>query len=300
MKNKQFAHFCAIFLMIIWGTSYLSIKVVLKGGINPLHAAFYRFLVASIILYLFHRIRYAEEKILKEDRLAIILSGLSGVTIYFIFENFSVKFTSASNVSILLSSIPVFTLITQKIIFKEKLTWFKSFGACLSVLGIVIIILAKDKINLFSTGTLGDLMALGAALSWVLYNVITSKFKGTYKSITITTYQCIWGTVFLVPGIFLSPFKAPNMLGIMNIGFQAILCTCVGYIVYVYCLEKLGATIITTYINLQSIVTIISAAIILNEKITLLQVIGSVIIIFGIFFVSYGNKFNVEKFRETI
>ncbi|MBC8059282.1 MAG: DMT family transporter [Clostridiaceae bacterium] len=300
MKGHKSAHGLAILLMIIWGTSYLSIKVVIQEGIDPIPAALYRFLIASIILFFVLKIKYPKERILKEDRLRLFLSGIFGVTVYFLFENYSVKYTSASNVSILLSSIPVFTLISERFIFKEKITLLKTTGATLSVIGIIIIITSKDKINLFSTGTRGDLMALGAALSWVAYNVITSGFKGNYKSITITVYQSIWGCIFLIPGLLISSFKMPSNLAIANIGFQAIFCTCIGYVIYVYCLGKLGATVITTYINLQSIVTIIAAAILINEKVSLWQIIGSVIIILGVFLVSYGSNFNMKKFKESI
>ena len=98
----------------------------------------------------------------------------------------------------------------------------------------------------------------------------------------------------------MSPFKIPSNLALANLGFQAIFCTCIGYVIYVYCLEKLGATVISTYINLQSIVTIIAAAILINEKVSLWQIIGSIIIILGVFLVSYGSKFNMKKFQELI
>ena len=153
MKSKSLAHAMAVFLMMIWGVSYISVKVVIQQGVAPLQLAFYRFLIASVILYLVLKLKYPEEKILKEDRVKMALSGVFGVMLYFLFENYSIKYTSASNVSILLSSIPVFTLISQKIVFKEKLTVLKISGAVLSVIGIVIIIGSKDKISLFSSGT---------------------------------------------------------------------------------------------------------------------------------------------------
>ncbi len=256
--NKKTAHGLAIFLMFIWGISYLSIKVVIDEGVDPIPSAFYRFLIASVLLFYILKRKYPDEKILKEDRLRMVLSGIFGVTLYFLFENYSVKYTSASNVSILLSSIPVFTLIAQRIVFNEKITIFKASGAILSFLGIVIIISSKARVSIFSTGTLGDIMALGAALSWVAYNVITSGFKGNYKSITITTYQAILGCFFLIPGLFFSKISIPSEVASLNILFQALICTCLGYIIYIYCLEQLGATVITTYINLQCIVTVIS------------------------------------------
>lgn len=300
MKGKSIAHAMAILLMMIWGVSYISVKVVIQQGVAPLQLAFYRFLIASVILYLILKLKYPEERILKEDSVRMALSGVFGVMLYFLFENYSIKYTSASNVSILLSSIPVFTLISQKLVFKEKLTALKISGAVLSVIGIVIIIGSKDKISLFSSGTKGDLLAIGAALSWVAYNIVTSKFKGNYKSITITTYQAIWGCLLLFPGIFLNKLVVPSYNSLLNICFQAIFCTCFGYGIYIYCLEKLGATVITTYINLQAIVTIISAFFLINEKITGWQIMGSGIIIFGVFMVSFSDKFNIQKFLEKI
>lgn len=299
LEKRKSANILAVFIMIMWGLSYLSIKIVVRE-INPALAAFYRFLISSVILCTFLKVRHQEEKVLKEDKLKMALGGLFGVSLYFFFENYSVLFTSASNVSILISSIPVFTLISQRIVFKEKMTPLKIIGACFSVIGIVIIVASKNKVSLFSEGTLGDIMALGAALCWVIYNVITSKFKGNYKSITVTTYQSIWGCIFLSPSLIFINTSVPSFKAISNLMYLAIFCSCIAYVMYIYCLEHLGATIITTYINLQPIISLISAAIILKEVIVLNQIIGCIIIVIGVFFVTMDDKFNLKKFKDMI
>lgn len=299
VRNNKFAHFLALLIMLIWGVSYLSIKVVVSE-VNPTVSAFYRFFAASVILFTVLKIKFPNEKILKEDRFKMALGGLFGVALYFFFENYSVFFTSASNVAILISTIPIFTLFSQRIIFKEKITIYKAIGAVLSVIGIVIIIASKEKISLFSKGTLGDLMALGAALCWVVYNIITSKFKGSYKSITVTTYQAIWGCIFLSPSLLFYRVTIPSKSVILNLVFLSIFCSCIAYAMYIYCLENLGATVITTYINLQPIISLLSARMLLNENITIYQILGSAIIILGVFLVSFGEKFNLNKFKQMI
>lgn len=299
MENKRTAHVLAGFLMIMWGLSYLSIKLVVEE-INPVLSAFYRFVVASIILYIFLKIKFPNEKIIKEDRVRIALSGLFGVALYFYFENYAVLFTSASNVAVLISSIPVFTLISQRIVFKEKISPAKLLGASFSAVGIFIIILSKERVTLFSSGTLGDFMALMAALCWVAYTTITSKFKGSYKSITITTYQTLWGCLFLSPAIFFFPITIPSTKALVNLLYLSVFCSCVGYAIYVYSLEKLGATVITTYINLQPIISLISARVLLNEKITTLQLLGSIVIISGVFLVSLSEKISFNKMEEVV
>lgn len=300
MRNKKvIANLLALLLMLFWGISYLSIKVVVEE-LDPTVSAFYRFFIAAVILFGILKIKFPMEKILKEDRIKLILGGLFGVALYFFFENYSISFTSASNVAILISAIPIFTIVSQRILFKEKFNLSKTMGVILSTIGLVIIIGSKESVSLFSTGTLGDLMALSAVFCWIIYNVLTSNFKGNYKSITITAYQVFYGCIFLSPSLILTKFKMPSALVIGNIIFLSIFCSCLGYIIYIFCLEQLGATVITTYINLQPIVSLICAYIILREKVTIYQAVGSLIIIIGVFLVSMETKFNKNKFEEMI
>jgi drug/metabolite transporter (DMT)-like permease len=297
VKSKRIPHLMAITLMIIWSLSYLSIKVIAEE-VSPTLSAFYRFALAAIILFIILKVKYPEEKILKEDKFKLFLGGVFGIAIYFIFENYAVAYTSASNVAILIASIPVFTLFSQRMIYKEKMTYGKIFGATLSLVGIVIIIASKERVSLFSRGSIGDLMTLGAVFSWIIYNMVCSNFKGNYKSITITTYQVLWGALLLSPSLFFSTLQMPSAKVVMNLGFLSIFCSCIGYIVYVYCLKELGATVITTYINLQPIMSLIAAAIIIKEAITIWQVIGCMVIIMGVTLVSFDGKFNFRTFKR--
>lgn len=294
MTNKKISHVMAIVLMFIWSLSYLSIKVV-SEEVSPTLSAFYRFMLAAIILFIILKVRFPEEKVLKVDRVKFALGGIFGVAIYFIFENYAVAYTSASNVAILIATIPVFTIFSQRVIYKEKLTYGKLFGATLSVVGIIIIIASKERVSLISKGSVGDLMALGAVFAWVIYNMVCSSFKGHYKVITITTYEIMWGSLFLSPSLFFSPLQIPSTKVILNILFLSIFCSCIGYVMYVHCLKDLGATVITTYINLQPIMSLIAAGIILKEVVTVWQVIGCIVIIAGVTLVSLDGRINVGK-----
>ncbi|WP_291632689.1 DMT family transporter [Clostridium sp.] len=297
MKSNKMPHLMAIVLMVIWSLSYLSIKVVV-GDMDPILSAFYRFMLAAIILFVILKVKYPKEKVIKKDKLKFALGGLFGVAIYFMFENYSVAYTSASNVAILIATIPMFTLFSQRVIYKEKLTYGKIIGATLSLFGIFIIIAAKGRVNLFSQGSIGDLMALGAVFSWIIYNIVCSNFKGNYKVITITTYQIIWGAVFLSPSLFFNKLQIPSTIVLFNLLYLAIFCSFFGFIIYVYCLKELGATVITAYINLQPIISLIAAAIILGEVVTIWQVTGCIVIIAGVTLVSLDGKFDFIKFKK--
>ena len=295
MMNKNvISHILAVIIMIIWGLSYLSIKIVVTE-IEPTLSAFYRFLIASIVLFVILKVKYPNETILKEDRKRIIIGALFGITLYFLFENYSVKFTSASNVAILISTIPIFMLVVQKFKYNEKMGVFKILGASLSVIGIIIVIASKERISLFSKGSVGDLMVLGAVMCWVMYNIFSSNFKKDYKSITITTYQSIAGCLMLSPSLFFSNITLPSFKVIMNLSFLALFCSCIAYMMYIYCLKNLGATVITTYINLQPLVSLVSAKLFLNETVTKHQIMGCMIIILGVTLVSLSDKIKIKQ-----
>jgi len=297
LTNKRISHVMAIILMFIWSLSYLSIKVI-SAEVSPVLSAFYRFGLAAIILFIILKIKFPKEKVLKEDKFKFALGGFFGVTIYFIFENYAVAYTSASNVAILIASIPVFTLFTQKLFYKEKLSYGKMIGATLSLIGIIIIIASKERVSFMSKGSIGDLMALGAVFSWIIYNMVCSSFKGHYKVITITTYEIMWGSLFLSPSLFFSVLQVPSTKVILNIIFLSIACSCVGYVMYVHCIKDLGATVLTTYINLQPIMSLIAAGVILHEVVTVWQVLGCVVIIVGVSLVSLDGRIKFNKRRR--
>ena len=289
MKRNLGNHLLALLCMVIWGASYLAIKIVVSE-VDPALSAFYRFALASVILYIIHRIKFKDVKILKEDRIKFVLGGFFGVGLYFFLENYAITFTTASNVSILIASIPIFTLISQRIIFKEKITLNKTLGVILSFLGIILVVTAEGGIDLSSKHTLGNILSILAALSWVAYNIVTSKFKGKYNSVTITTYQMIWGTIFLSPSLIWAEKSIPSTKAIVGLLYLTFFCSLVAYLIYIHVLEALGATVLTTYINIQPIISLILAYMVLNENITLKQLLGSTIIILGVLVVNYTKK----------
>ena len=142
------------------------------------------------------------------------------------------------------------------------------------------------------------MLTLGAVFSWIIYNIVCSSFKGNYKVITITTYEIMWGALFLSPSLFFSTLQVPSTKVILNILFLSIFCSCIGYVIYVHCLKDLGATVITTYINLQPIMSLIAAAVLLNEVVTIWQVVGCIVIIAGVTLVSLDGRVKYRKRKK--
>ena len=108
-----------------------------------------------------------------KDLPRLIISGIIGVVLYFIFEINGVKYTSPSIAAIILAAIPVISLIAQRVSGRESLTLFKVLGVLLSLAGVALVMgIGLGDIN-EGGRAIGYLCMLGAAVSWVVFNYIT-------------------------------------------------------------------------------------------------------------------------------
>ena len=285
--KKYMPHVAAVSLMVIWGLSYLSIKFVVNE-IDPILSAFYRFAISSAIMGLF--LLKKRTKVHKADRIRFMLGGLFGVASYFTFQNIGVSLTTTGNVAIILSTIPIFTLVVNSVMMKKKLSMEKLVGIMLSIVGIAFIILSKDRVALFSSGTLGDILVFGSAISWVIYTLILSHLHGQYTPMEASFYSNIWGVLFLSPILLFTGFQPLSSTGTFHLLYLAVVCTFIGYNLYIYSLKALGEVRITTYINLQPVVSLTASIFILKEATYPMQILGAAIIIAGVFLVNKKER----------
>ncbi len=298
MKDKRILSSIAmIATVIIWGLSFISIKVTLNV-FPPMTLAVLRFLIAIILLMVILRIKEPGAKINKKDIPMMAMAGFVGVTLYYAFENHGVNLISASAASMIIATIPVFSLIAESFILKTKLTLSKIAGVIFSVVGVYFIVGGNIKELLASSNGLGYLMMLGAVLSWVIYNLITKPLFEKYSQLTIIYYQMIFGTIFLIPFVFFEKTKwnLINTTVTLNVIYLAVFCSAIAYYLYAYALNNLSVTSTSLYLNLSPLVTAVGSYFILQESITKNQIIGGIFVIISVYIVN--NKTEIKK--ETV
>lgn len=287
-KSQVIAHLALLLTAFFWGLSFISMKVILNTQIPPLTMAFIRFIIASAALFIILKISEPAQRLQKEDIFTMALGGFFGITLYFYFEATGVKYTTASNASMILSAIPIFTLFIEMIYYRNHISVFKGLGVLLSVLGVYLIIHSSTATSANPHLLLGNLLMLGACISWVTYVMFSKKLKGRYSGLALTTYHTFFGTLFLLP-FSLSEYQSwipipPNAA--WNIIFLALFCSAAGYFMYQYALSKLDTITVSTYINLIPVVGVTGGIFFLRETILPIQIIGGIIIIVSVFIVS--------------
>lgn len=296
IKNKKvLANLSVMLTVIFWGISTSSNKIAIRE-VPPSTLALFRFFIASIVLFVINKKINPSMKMDKEDLPRMMLCGLIGVTIYFNFENYGVSLINASNAIILLASIPLFTIVLERIVFKKTIGMKKSFGIILSIIGVIFVIGNSLSINGNPKEIIGTLLMIGAALSWAIYSIISKKIEGKYPTIFLSYYQNIYGALFLIPFSLVEyrRWQPISMYTWGHILYLALICSALCYFLYIFALKNLGPTSTNIYINLMPFVGIIAAYIMLGERLYPLQILGGIVIVLGVCIVNLEKEVEQE------
>lgn len=283
-KSTTLGHILALLTAIIWGTTFIATKVLLRS-FAPLEILFLRFLIGFVALILMYPkpLKYHS---LKEEA-TYLSAGLCGVTLYFLCENIALTYTQASNVGVIVAIAPLFTAILSHFFLKEeKITGTFLLGLLTALLGIALISFNGAKLSL---NPKGDLLAIGAAIVWAFYSLLTKKISTFgYHTIQTTRRSFLYGLLFMVPFTFFLDFnldiqKLKEPLNWLNFLFLGLLASATCYVTWNYAIKILGAIKTSLYIYLVPVVTVITSVLILQEKVTLLSGIGTLLTLCGLF-----------------
>lgn len=297
--HPLYGHLMALFSVFVWGTTFIATKLLLEV-FKPVDILFYRFLIGYVMLWVLHphplKVNSTKQELL------FLLSGASGVTIYFLCENFALTYTYASNVSILVATAPFLTALLSYFLARRQKSYHADasnhrsgldllnrnffIGFLISMVGIVLIT-TNGSIAL-QLNPRGDFLALGASACWAVYSLSTTAVhRPGYSSVAITRRIFFYGLLTMLPALAFCGYKfnakalmMPTSVGLLL--FLGIIASGLCYITWNKALDLLGATKASVYIYLVPVVTVVFSFFILNEKLTLLSLGGCTMIVAGL------------------
>ena len=284
-KKTMHGHLMALFTMLIWGTTFISTKILLDD-FTPIEILFFRFCLGLTILVLIFPKRLKGTNLRQE--LMFAAAGLCGVTMYFLLENIALTYTLVSNVGVILSVAPIFTaILSHWFLDEEKLNINLFIGFIIAILGIALINFnGRIVLNL---NPLGDLLAVLAAAVWAVYSVFIKKISAFgYNTIQTTRRTFFYGLVFMLPALLIFPFqlglerfsKPENLFNILYLGLGA---SAICFVTWNAAVRILGAVKTSIYIYIGPAITIVTSIIVLNEKITWIAACGTLLTLTGLF-----------------
>lgn len=302
-KNSEtLGHLTALFTIIIWGTTFISTKILLND-FSPIEILFFRFIVGFMILFLLSPKKIKLEN--PKQELYFAAAGLCGVTLYFLLENIALTFTFASNVGVIISIAPFFTAILAHFILKnEKLSLNFILGFIASIIGIFLISFNGNSV--LKLNPLGDILSVLAAFVWAVYAILTKKINEFKCSIIQSTRKIFsYGLIFMIPVLFIFDFKIDlhrfaepkNLFNILYLGIGA---SAVCFATWNLAVKILGAVKTSVYIYVSPLVTLLMSVIILHENITLLALTGTFLTLSGLLISESKIKFKRKEIEIDI
>jgi len=290
MKDRK-ALIALILTVLIWGSSFAAIKVVLDE-ITPLGLAFLRSAVATFALISLLRFNEGFTKLrktLREKPLYFLLLGVVGVVLFNILQNLGIQYTSSGIASVLLATNPLFVLILGALFLRERLTGYKLVGIPLGFTGVAIVIFAsKGIVGFFGSGSFaGNILVLCSALCWSTYVLMNKKVLGQYSPLLLTTSAFIFGSALLFVLFLysqdlstLSDLSISSWLLVVYLGFVS---SAFAYFLWNYALRRMEASKASVFLFLIPVVAILLGKAFLAEEASLSIITGIALVLLGIY-----------------
>lgn len=277
-----------VLVSLLWGGGFIAGKILMNGQVGPYTAAFNRFLLASVCLFIIlWRVEGRLPRLSGRQWVLVAALGVSGVFLYNIFFFNGLRFIPASRASLIVAVNPVVTAIASAVVFREKITWLRWLGIGLSMAGAVIVIAHGQPSNLWNGGiNAGDVLIFGCVLVWTVYTLVGKVALRGLSPLTAVTYSSAVGCVALLAmavteGLFDS-YQTIGLNAWAAIGFMAVFSTALAFNWFYEGVKAIGASQAAVFGNLVPVFAVLLAVLVLGERIDTSTVTGGVLVLAGV------------------
>lgn len=284
-KKTTAGHIMALITIVIWGTTFISTKILLED-FTPVEILFSRFLLGVLALIAVYPKRLKIKD--KKQEFTFAAAGLCGICLYYLLENIALTYTMASNVGVIISVAPFFTAVLSHVFLKEEEKLKAQFfvGFIVAMTGISLISFSGSKLEL---NPIGDVLAVAAAFIWAVYSLLIRKISSYgYHTIQTTRRIFTYGIIFMLPFLFvfevsLDMQKLVRPEYALNLIYLGLGASALCFVTWNYAVKMLGAVKTSVYIYIVPVITVVTSVIVLKEEITWMAAAGIGFTLMGLF-----------------
>lgn len=279
--------------------------MLLLAGLSPAQIFTLRFIIAYVLLLAYSLIMQESggkpfQLFSKcwQDEVLMFALGITGGTLYFLTENSAMNYTTTTNTSLIVSLSPLVASFLISLFFRSlRLTRVQALGSLMAALGVVVVVLNGHFVLHLSP--LGDSLAFGAALCWGFYSMLMIPANLKYDTVFVTRKVFIYGLLAMILYFLWKPDEATIFTSSMlfsldlsvylNLLFLGCVASMLCFLAWNWVLKKLGAVVATNYVYFNPVTTILFAWAILSEQITIYFLLGTALILLGMFLADRGK-----------
>lgn len=273
------SYFILFFCVLIWAGNYLARQFLLKE-FSPYFLSAFSLTVISIFFCL---IAFFSKRFVRLNRREWFLfgcAGLIGLAANQVFLFSGLKYSSATNASLIFSMAPLITAALAAVMLKEKITRQMIVGSIVAIIGLYFVLSVKGQLHF----NMGDLLLLGATATFSFNLIIIRLLSKRLSPFIITTYSFVFAAIFYDPVILAgSTFDWNKHL---SIWLFAVISVLVGQgitsLLWNKAMNDVGAARSAIVLNLQPIMTMLLDFSINHSPITVNKIIGAGLVFLGI------------------
>lgn len=292
MKNK--AYVLLSLAGILWGFQPVVVKFIV-AEMNPPTLVSFRYLLLSATLFLLMKITHKKDFIPpKSCWLPLIIMGITGVSLNNGSQFTGLQYSTVANATLIAAMTPAVTSLLAFVFLRERLALLQWIGIIISISGALYLI-SNGNLDaiLHISFNLGDILFFVAQTSWAIYCLLSIRVMKKMSVLSVTAWAGVFGAIFIAIygyftcGLFIPALSWKAMASFAYIvwlgGVGAMIFWNIG-------VKNVGASTASIFLNIMPIVGIVTAAIMLNEIITIEECLGAVVILLGVYITTHTKQ----------
>jgi drug/metabolite transporter (DMT)-like permease len=278
-------YFYALAAMLFWGLSFIWSSLLLKSYL-PVTIIFIRLIISSALLFSLLFILGKNVRVERKDYKLIFLSALFNPFLYFLGENYGLKFSSPTIAAVIIATIPVFSPLIGYLSFREKLAPINFLGIAVSFGGVILILVTRDLS--LASDIHGVIFLFGAVFAALLYSVTLRKLTMKYSALLLVANQNLIGIFLFLPFFLL--FEAKTAIKVPLTGeivtsmlLLSVLASSVAFVFFAHSVKLLGISKSNIFSNLIPVFTAFFSFLLLDESFTTQKILGIALVIGGVY-----------------
>lgn len=276
----------ALGCVVIWGCTFISSKVLLQHGLQPVDILLLRFGMAYLLLLPFYHkhLRLPSWR----DEVWMALLGITGGSLYFLTENTAIEYTLTTNASLIVCLTPLYTMLLMRVLHRKtvRLSNRMLLGTLLAVVGVFSVVMNGHI--LLELNPLGDFLALLSGICWSVYSLIYCQVEKKWSALLITRKLFFWGFVTALPFLWSGGSSITTTLlhsdAVVwwNLVFLGLVASLLCFFVWNVVFPKIGPILANNLLYFNPLVTLLVAHHVLAEPLTWMSAIGMFLTILGV------------------
>ncbi|MFW9079372.1 DMT family transporter [Pseudomonas sp. P2757] len=269
--------------IFIWAGNTVINKLAV-GAIFPAEIGFYRWLFAAVLFTPFMLKKViAHWPQIRPNLGKIFVLGVLGMAVYQSLAYFAATMTTATNMGIILSLMPLMSLAMAIVSLGQRLTAGALVGAVLSFAGVLVVVSSGSLGALLQHGVnLGDAMMLIATLAYAIYSTLLKKWQLRLPPLVLLYLQVLVAVVVLFPLFAVSQKTGLTLQNIPLVLYACLLASMVAPLAWMQAVVRLGPSRTTLFFNLLPLITALIAAVVLKEQLALYHLVGGLLTLGGV------------------